>query len=239
MAKLKLIEDKFYFDAEDGSELIECKEWCETSKKNAAHPEGKMWIKLPKGNVTNRQFFSLDLFNETAVNGEVDVEIKTAAPRVLGATGVKQDIVKYLDEETAAEYTNLVTKAVDAYKAAKASSKAKKLEDMNEEELLAYIDALKSGKKFTTVKTGPKSFMDMFSDEEYARYNEILALAQENKANMPRAKRGPLTDAEKEARAIKRKQTYLTKAEKLLEALRSGSVRVEEEIVDDIDEDLE
>ena len=56
---------------------------------------------------------------------------------------------------------------------------------------------------------------------------------------MPRAKRGPLTDAEKEARAIKRKQTYLTKAEKLLEALRSGSVEVEEEVIDDIDEDLE
>ena len=110
---------------------------------------------------------------------------------------------------------------------------------MNEAELLAYIDALKSGKKFTVEKTGPKSFMDMFSDEEYARYNEILALAQENKANMPRAKRGPLTDAEKEARAIKRKQTYLTKAEKLLEALRAGSIEVEEEIIDDIDEDLE
>ena len=143
MAKLKLIEDKFYFDAEDGSELIECKEWCETSKKNAAHPEGKMWIKLPKGNVTNRQFFSLDLFNETAVNGEVDVEIKTAAPRVLGATGVKQDIVKYLDEETAAEYTNLVTKAVDAYKAAKASSKAKKLKELASNLILNFCNFTK------------------------------------------------------------------------------------------------
>ena len=109
---------------------------------------------------------------------------------------------------------------------------------MTAEELQAYIEALKSGKSFSTVKTGPKSFMDMFTEEQYERYNEIIALAQENKANMPRAKRGPLSDAEKEARAAKRKANEISKAEKLLAGLLAGGPVVENKVEDDdIDDD--
>lgn len=242
MAKITLRNGQYYFDAEDGSEEIECPTWLETSKKNEAHPEGKLWIKLPKGNITNRQYFSVDLFNETNVDGVVNVEIKTSAPRVLGTSGVKQNIIKYLDEETAAEYTTLVNTAVDAYKAAKGNSKKKRPEDMTVEELEAYITAIKNGETVKVGKTGPKSFLEMFTDEEYARYNEILALAQENKVNAPRAKRGPLTDEEKAIRTAKRKANELSKAEKLLAALKAAQNGVvEDDVADDeeIDEDFE
>lgn len=236
MAKIVSKDGKYFFV--DSKEVeTECTVWNEKSKANEKHPEGKPWIKLPKGNETNRAYFSEDLFLATNVDGEVEVEVKTTAPRVLGTSGVKQDIIKYLDEETATEYTTLVNAAVEAYKAAKASNKKKKPEEMNVEELQAYIDALKNGTTIT-VKTGPKSFMDMFSDEEYNRYNEILALAQENKANAPKAKRGPLTDAEKEARKIKRQANELSKAEKLLAALQAGGV-APVDTADDTDEDID
>lgn len=228
MAKIIKIDDKFYFDSENGTEAVEVQTWLETSKKNDAHPEGKLWIKLPKGNVTNRQYFSVDRFEAENVNGEINVEIKTSAPRVLGATGVKQEVIKYLDEVTAEEYTSLVNTAVEAYKAAKGNAKKKRPEDMTVEELTAYVEALKSGEKYTVGTTGPKSFMDMFTDEEYARYNEILALAQENKANMPKAKRGPLTDEQKAARKAKRLASDISKAEALLAALRAGNTTEEE-----------
>ena len=216
-AKIIKIEDKYYFD--DGvNEAVECKTWLETSKKNEAHPDGKLWIKLPKGNVTNREYFSVDKFEAENVNGEIIVEVKTTAPRVLGATGVKANIIKYLDEETAAEYTELVNGATEAYKTAKGNTKKKKLEDMTLEELQAAVAAMENGETIKAV-AGPKSFLEMFTDEQYARYNEILAIAQENKANAPRAKRGPLTDEEKAARATKRKQKELSKARQLLDAM--------------------
>lgn len=213
---------QYLFDAEDGSEVVELVVWLEKSKANDKHPEGKPWIRLPKGNITNRAYFSEDLFNSSAVDGECPVEIKNTPPRVLGTSGVKQDIVKYLDDEMAEEYTTLVNGAVEAYKEAKGKNKKKKLEEMTADELQAYIEALKTGEKFTAANDGPKSFMDMFSDEEYARYNEILAIAQENKANAPKAKRGPLSDEEKAKRNEKRKANELTKAEKLLAALQAG-----------------
>ena len=233
MAKLKLVDGKYYFDAEDGSIAVECPTWLETSKKNATHPEGKLWIKLPKGNICNRQYFAVDKFNAESVEGEVNVEIKTSAPRVLGGTGAKAAIIKYLSEEDAAEYTELTTKAVEAYKAAKVSSKRKKPEDMTVEELTAYLEALKSGVAYKPATTGPKSFMDMFSDEEYNRYNELLAKAQENKANAPRAARGPLTEEQKALRAEKRKASEISKAEKLLAMMQARLNELDAEESDD------
>lgn len=221
MSKIIFQDDKYYF-VNNAGDQTECKVWVETSKKSEKHPEGKPWIKLPKDNDTNRQYFSEDLFLETAVNGEVEVEVKTSAPRILGSSGVKKNIVKYLSAEDAAEYEELVNGAVDAYKEAKANSKKKKLEEMTAEELQAYIDALQSGKAFSVANNGPKSFMDMFTEEEYNRYNELLATAQENKANMPRAKRGPMTEEEKAARKVKRVQSQISKAEALLAALRAN-----------------
>lgn len=227
----------YLFDAEDGSEVVELVVWLEKSKANDKHPEGKPWIRLPKGNITNRAYFSEDLFNSTAVDGECTVEVKNTPPRVLGTSGVKADIIKYLDEDMATEYTNLVDGAVEKYKAAKANNKKKKLEDMTADELQAYINALKNGEKYAATNDGPKSFMDMFSDDEYTRYNEILAIAQENKANAPKAKRGPLTEEEKAARNEKRKANELTKAEKLLAALQAASVAPAAAVEDDADED--
>lgn len=211
--------------------------WNEKSKASEKHPEGKPWIKLPKDNETHRTYFSEELFAATNVDGEVEVEVKTAAPRVLGTSGVKQDVLKYLDEATAEEYTTLVNTAVEAYKAAKGTSRRKKPEEMNVEELTAYIEALKNGTTIKPATTGPKSFLDMFTDEEYTRYNEIIALAQENKANAPRAKRGPLSDAEKAARASKRRVNELSKAEKLLAALQAGTTATTEDDDFDIDAD--
>ena len=221
MARIIKEDDKYYFDAQDGSERVECPVWNEKSKASEAHPEGKPWIKLPKDNVTNRTYFSEDKFLAENVDGELEVEVKTTAPRVLGATGVKQEIIKYLDEETTNEYTELVNAAVEKFKAAKASSKKVKPEDMTIEQLQAYITALQNGEKITTTN-GPKSFLDMFTEDEYNRYNEILALSAENKANRPRAERRPLTDEEKAIRAEKRKDKEISKAQALLAALMNS-----------------
>jgi hypothetical protein len=218
MARIILEDGKYYFDAQDGSDMTECPVWFEKSKANDAHPEGKPWIKLPKDNVTNRTYFSEDKFLAEHNNFELEVEVKTSAPRVLGATGVKQDIIKYLDEETATEYTNLVTTAVEKFKDAKASSRKLKPEEMSIEQLKEYITALENGEKIVA-KTGPKSFLDMFTEDEYNRYNEILALSAENKANRPRAERRPLTDEEKAVRAQKRTNKEISKAQALLAAL--------------------
>ena len=97
---------------------------------------------------------------------------------------------------------------------------------------------MKNGTKYTA-GDAPKSFIDMFTDEELERYNEILATAMENKANAPKAKRGPLTDAEKAARKAKRDANELTKAEKLLAALQAASVvSDDDEEVEEVDEDM-
>lgn len=240
MAKIVKIDDKYFFDAEDGTETKECVVWLEKSKANDAHPDGKPWIKLPKDNCTNRAYFSEDLFNKENVDGEIEVPVKTTAPRVLGTSGVKANVIKYLDEKTAEEYTTMVNKAVDAYKTAKANTKKKKPEEMTREELEAYIECLKTGTKYTA-GDAPKSFLDMFTDEEMERYNEILAMAMENKANAPKAKRGPLSDEEKAKRKAKRDANELTKAEKLLAALQAASIvsddgEDEDEVADDTDE---
>lgn len=221
---------------DDNGETTDLVVWNEKSKANEKHPEGKPWIKLPKGNATNRAYFSEDLFIASNIDGEIEVEVKTTAPRVLGTSGVKQSIIKFLDEETANEYTTLVNEAVEAYKEAKGTSRKKKPEEMTVEELQAYIDALKNGTSVAAAKNGPKSFMDMFTDEQYERYNQILALAQENKANAPKAKRGPLSDEEKAARSAKRKANELSKAEQLLKALIAGG---QDQDASDEDEDID
>ena len=237
MAKLYFENGQFMLDQENGTEPLVCKEWLETSKPSKDHPEGKPQIVLPKGNITNRRYITVDTFNREAVDGVMEVAIKTDGPRVLGATGVKESVIKYLSEEDATEYRTLVEGAVAAYKEAKGSSKAKKPEDMSVEELEAYVAALKSGVKPTTVKTGPKSFIDMFTDVEYDRYNELLAKSVENKANMPRAARGPLTDEQKQARAAKRVAGQISKAEALLAALKAKSNRNVDDLADIIDEE--
>lgn len=219
-AKILKIDGVYYFDAGDGSDPVETKVWLEKSKANEAHPDGKPWILLPKDNVTNRRYFSEDLFNSTQVDGEVVVEVKTSAPRVLGATGVKKSVLKYLSEEEAQEYTELVENAVAQYKDLKSQGSLKP-EDMSKEQLEAYIEALRNGDSYSPASAAPKSFLDVFTTEQYDRYNELLAISQENKANAPRAKRGPLSPEEKAARKAKRTAKEIAKAEALLEALRA------------------
>jgi len=219
-ATIRLIDGAYFFDAGDGSAPVQTKVWLEKSKANEAHPDGKPWILLPAGNPTNRRYFSEDLFNATQVDGVVSVEVKTSAPRVLGATGVKQDVIKFLSEEEAAEYTQLVENAVALYKSQKHPVSLKP-EEMNEEQLEAYIQALRSGTAFSPAGDAPKSFIDVFTTEQYDRYNELLGIAAANKANTPRAPRTPLTPEQKAARAQKLLATKISKAEELLAALRS------------------
>lgn len=211
---------KYLFDQENGTPITELFVWLEKSKANDKHPDGKPWIKLPANNITNRTYFSEDLFNDTAVDGVVEVEIKTTAPRVLGATGVRKDVIKFLNEEEVVEYTDLVETAVAAFKEARVSARKKKPEEMTKEELQAYIDALNNGTPITAAQ-GPKSFLDMFDEAGYTRYNELLAISAENKANAPKAPRRKLTDEERAARAEKRKANEISKAEALLAALQA------------------
>ena len=233
MVKIIRIDGKFYFD-EDDKDLVECKTWLETSKKSAKNPEGKLHILLPRDNSVNRQYLAVDKFNAEAVNEELILTVKESAPRVLGATGVKQNIIKYLDEADAAEYTELVTNAVDTYKASK-TNKHKKPEEMTAEELEEYIAALKEGRTLS-VKEGPKSFIDCFTEEQYNRYNELLAKAMENKANAPKAVRGPLTAEEKAARKAKTAQNKITKLEALLAKMKAANT--DDTVEEDIDEDI-
>ena len=215
---------KYQFVAEQGSTPEDLVVWLEKSKANEKHPEGKPWIRLPKDNCTNRAYFSEDLFLATAVEGSVEVEVKTAAPRVLGATGVKQEIVEHLSETDAAEYTGLVNRALEAFKNAKAAAKPKQPQEMSIEELEAYVAALKAGQKYEPA-AAPKSFLDMFDEAGYARYNELLALSAENKANAPKTPRAPLTPEQKQQRQVKRVQTEISKAEALLQSLRAVSAK--------------
>jgi hypothetical protein len=221
-ARITRIDGVYYFDAGDGTQPVQVKVWLEKSKANEAHPDGKPWIVLPNGNPTNRKYFSEDLFNGTQVNEEVIVEVKTSAPRILGATGVKQDVVKFLSEEEAAEYTKLVDEAVATYKATKSSGSVKP-QDMSEDQLEMYIAALRNGESYSPSANAPKSFIDVFTTEQYDRYNELLALSAENKANAPKAPRAKLTEEQKAVRAAKRTEAEISKAEAILAALRATS----------------
>ena len=213
---------KYLFDAGDGSEAAECWVWLEKSKANDKHPNGKPWIRCKKmEEVCNRQYFSEDLFLDSDKGEGVEVEVRTAPPRVIGATGVNKTVIKYLDDETAAEYTTLVEDAIEAFKEAKEAAKGKKPEDMSIEELEAYIAALKAGEKPSL--TGLKTFIDMFTEEQYERYNEIIAISAENKANTPRKSR-KLTEEEKAERAEKRRAKEISKAEELLAQLRAMGI---------------
>ena len=189
MAKIVKIDNDYYFDGEDGQEAVKCAVWVETSKKSERNPEGKPWIQLPKNNVSNRQYFSLEKFEAEAVNDEIDVPVKTEGPRVLGATGAKPAIIKYLNEEQLEEFNSIVDPAIEEYKARKGQKKVK-IEDIK--------------------------------DVDFARYNELLAIAQENKANAPKAVRGPLTEEQKAARKAKAKQSKINKLYAALEALKAS-----------------
>lgn len=63
-----------------------------------------------------------------------------------------------------------------------------------------------------------KSIVDFILDEDYARYNELLNLAEQAKANAPkpeRKPRGPMTAEQK----VKMAESRLAKAQAALEAL--------------------
>ena len=63
-----------------------------------------------------------------------------------------------------------------------------------------------------------KTIVDFILDEDYARYNELLNMAEEAKANTPKAERkprGPMTKEQK----IKMADARLAKAKAALDAL--------------------
>lgn len=63
-----------------------------------------------------------------------------------------------------------------------------------------------------------KTLVDFILDEDYARYNELLNMAEEAKANAPKAERkprGPMTVVQK----IKMADARLAKAKAALDAL--------------------
>lgn len=63
-----------------------------------------------------------------------------------------------------------------------------------------------------------KALVDYILEEDYARYNELLDLAEQAKANAPkpeRAPRGPMTTEQK----IKAAEARMAKAQAQLEAL--------------------
>ena len=71
-----------------------------------------------------------------------------------------------------------------------------------------------------------KSIVDYISEEDYPRYEELLAMAAEAKANAPkkeRAPRAPMTSEQKRKAA----ETRLAKAQAALDALLAAETCVE------------
>ena len=63
-----------------------------------------------------------------------------------------------------------------------------------------------------------KTIVDYMTEEDYARYNELISLAETAKANAPKAERkprGPMTGEQK----VKAAEARLAKAQAALEAL--------------------
>lgn len=63
-----------------------------------------------------------------------------------------------------------------------------------------------------------KTLIDYMTDEDYARYNELIALAEEAKANAPKAERKPRAPQTTEQKR-KAAEARLAKAQAALEAL--------------------
>ena len=64
-----------------------------------------------------------------------------------------------------------------------------------------------------------KTFLDYMSEQDYARYNEILNIAAEAKANAPkpeRAPRSPMTNEQKANKLMKKKAELEAKLAELL-----------------------
>lgn len=69
-----------------------------------------------------------------------------------------------------------------------------------------------------------KSIIDYIPEEDYARFNELLAIAEENKKNAPkpeRKPRGPLSIEQK----IKMKEGAIAKAKAALAALKEAQAQ--------------
>lgn len=71
-----------------------------------------------------------------------------------------------------------------------------------------------------------KTLVDYILPEDYARFNELLDMAEQAKANAPkpeRAPRGPMTAEQK----VKAAQNRLAKAQAALEALLAAEANTE------------
>lgn len=69
-----------------------------------------------------------------------------------------------------------------------------------------------------------KNLVDYIPEQDYERYNELLAIAEENKKNAPkpeRKPRGPLSLDQK----IKMKEGAIAKAKAALEALKAAQAQ--------------
>lgn len=70
-----------------------------------------------------------------------------------------------------------------------------------------------------------KSIVDFILEEDYARYNELLNIAEQNKANAPkapRAPRAPMTHEQKVKRAEKKMLEAQAKLDALLAAMNAN-----------------
>ena len=68
-----------------------------------------------------------------------------------------------------------------------------------------------------------KSIVDFILDEDYARYNELLNIAETNKANAPKAPRAPRAPMTREQK-IKRAEKKMLDAQAALDALLAAQM---------------
>lgn len=219
-------EGKYLFDHEGKQTPM----WVWLEKKTAfakTHPNGKPWIRSKEMlDTCNRDYISEAAFTaeNTKTNGNgMEVAIKTAQKRVLGATGVQQGVVKYLTPESVKGYEAIVNKYTEAFKATKGTTKKIKMEDMTADQLRAYLADLDAGKVPAKV-SGPRNFVEIMTAEDLEAYNGYIAEAREAKENAPKTPREhrKLTDEEKAERKEKRTANEKSKGAALLAALLAG-----------------
>lgn len=83
---------------------------------------------------------------------------------------------------------------------------------------MVEVNELNTMEEVVVSETCRKTLVDYILPEDYDRYNELLAKAEEIKANTPRKARGPMTVEQK----TKMAKARLEKAQAALDALLAG-----------------
>ena len=182
--------------------------------------KGRSYV-LP-ANPSNRKWANVKQLTELEEGGVITITYNFGtSPSAHGPKMPGSKFVKYLDEEQVAQLNAI-------FERTKAAMTETRTDDVTAQQIKA-LKALKTYKELigedtadvdaqiTALKGTGKTFIDFMSEEDYAAYNDLMTIAESNKANAPKAPRGhkPLTAEQKLARAKKKYED----AQKVLDEL--------------------